>query len=212
MSHLNILFLKNIFLKNFEHPEDLMEKKIMEDLLPSGEDKNFNGLDAAAETGTCDDHFLDSMSDALLGDIPTKFTSLKNWPTRTNLLCWYCSLKSSTPPITIPTTMNSFKNEEGRQQIEMRTTGIFCSFPCAKSWLDLNFPKSDISAGWADKNNFLRLFFKEFYKFEPLSILPAPNPYIMSKYCGSAGLTEEQYRKKIGDINAAMMTQTQSRD
>lgn len=220
MSHLNILFLKNIFLKNFEQPEDLMEKKILEDLLPNNSINGpcvVEGIDdghvsngnnrAAADDPT----LLDSMSDVLLGDMPLKFTNLKNWPTRSNLLCWYCSLKSTMTPVSIPVAMSTYKNNENISKVEMKTIGIFCSFPCAKSWLDLNYPKNEISSGWADKNNFLRLFFKEIHKFEPLSILPAPSPYCMSKFCGQNGISEDQYRKKIQEINAAILTLDNSR-
>lgn len=199
MSQLNILFLKNIFLKNFNQPEELMFQRMLEDLLPAA-DKTEVAAEVAAE-----DSLMETMSSCMLGDIPPVYTSIKNWPSRSNLLCWHCNMKVAGVPVAIPIDLK--KNNTGG--IEMKVVGVFCSFPCAKSYINIHYPKNDLSSGWADKNNFLRLMFKDFHNIEPDVIPAAPSPYIMSKYCGktnnnAASIDEEEYRRRIKELEQSM--------
>jgi hypothetical protein len=192
----HILFLKNIFMHDFTQPEDLLEERMLEECIVAENRQH----------GTVEHDPLNLDEPAFM-TVPTSFTTVRAWPAKVGLACWSCTLVPLGRPVAIPTAANA---------AEMQTMGLFCSWPCAKRWLDITYNRNDIGSGWADKDNFLRLFYKEFTK--PMELIdqspkssariiigPAPSPYIMAKFCGPGGLSEEDYRKKIAECTANIL-------
>lgn len=78
--------------------------------------------------------------------IPSTFTKFNAWPLTTNLRCWNCGFKFSTPPVFIPTYMNSVQGG-----VEFGVHGNFCRFGCAQSILISS------SMGWQAQDNLFSL-------------------------------------------------------
>jgi hypothetical protein len=61
-------------------------------------------------------------------EIPITFTSMDEWPRRTNLLCWYCGMNFDSIPVFVPLSMTNLPSGT-----TMGVHGNFCSFNCAVS-------------------------------------------------------------------------------
>ena len=62
--------------------------------------------------------------------IPTNFVIGENWPNKSPLRCWYCSLHFESKPLFIPTNINKKDNK-----IKYITKGNFCSFECIQEYV-----------------------------------------------------------------------------
>jgi len=165
-----ILFIKNVYLKDCIKMDDLFEQKLIDE-------------------NTIDPSITGYEKYKLL---PLFFTSLETWPTTTNINCWYCSLTFDTIPIFIPTSI-----EMSGSQLIFGREGCFCSFSCAKTYIDIYY--SNIRHN-VNKYNMLELLFKEIYGRKPRDIKPAPHHHTMLQYGGN--LSAQEYRDKIHELTA----------
>lgn len=124
--------------------------------------------------------------------IPTTFYSLDEWPTETTARCHNCTLSFTNRPVPIPTIIRELP--DGR--VEFNVRGNMCSFPCARKWVDVHY--HDLNA----RDNILRnlsLLYFIFTGRQKTDIQPAPDHILLKCYGGE--MTEENYRKKISDID-----------
>ena len=124
--------------------------------------------------------------------LPRHFTSLDNWPKKTNLLCWSCSRQFNTIPVFIPEDIY----EENAIRI-MDVKGCFCSFNCAQSYIDLYYK----GVQHDDKTRFLILLYEIFNDKTIKIIIPSLPKHVMEQYCGEIGISSREYGNKIIEIN-----------
>ena len=110
----------------------------------------------------------------------------KSWPTRTNIHCWWCSLKFDTPPISLP--IKCVKNT-------FHVMGCFCSYNCAMAY---NMKNSEKSA-W-ERSSLLHLLMKKDLGVSK-TIVSAPPKEIMSIYGGTVSIKE--YKKNLINNNTS---------
>jgi hypothetical protein len=121
----NILRLTNITLDDCISIDDIADTKILEHA----------GLNSAPV-----------VEQPAYDKIPEVFTKFNKWPLRTNLKCWNCSFTFSTPPVFIPTYMNSIPGG-----VEFGVYGNMCRFGCAQRVL------TDSKLGWQAQDNLFSL-------------------------------------------------------
>ena len=127
-------------------------------------------------------------------EIPKKFISVDTWPTHTNLLCWSCGQKPLSYPKFIPLHPEIDKN--GRDICDV--IGNFCEWNCAARYIQEVMPEVQ---RW-DLNRFLARFECKFTKKRREIISIGPPKTILKDYCGSKGITPEQWREKMISVNA----------
>lgn len=179
---LGSLFLQGVFKKDCPRIEDLFQVKL---------------LDTFSQTK--------SISDIKYDKIPTKFTSVKDWPKTTNLECWFCRRTHKNRPYFEPqsidpsndqsdgktTTLVKEKNGDPRK-IMMITKGTFCSRNCTRAYINLHTP--DMVARM-DKIKML-IYLDELFTGTALpDIQPSPSPNELLR-CGG-NLTDTEYQQKI---------------
>ena len=125
-------------------------------------------------------------------ELPKLFYGLTDWPKSCNLHCWHCSLTFDT----VPVTTLSYIEPEGRFGFIGATHGVFCSFPCASSFIDREY---SILNDRVEAHGKLRFLYSEYYGTKmPSSIPPAPRKTELRKYGGK--LSEAQFKEVINSF------------
>lgn len=133
---------------------------------------------------------LDNDIEPEIFEIPVEFTGFDTWIKQTPALCWQCDCRIQSMPLFMPDTINNIA------PISMDVHGQFCSFPCVQAYINEKY----IGQNRSTKSRMLRILAKLYYN-KTIDVIPTPPAKtIMRKYCGSGGLTEEEYMKKIEDI------------
>lgn len=123
--------------------------------------------------------------------LPKKFISLKEWTKYIDVDCWHCSLNLQKTRIPVALPLNYTKSSN---QLIMDVEGIFCSFPCAMAYAK---SKYNTLSKIKESSDLLCTLFRYFYSEIIYSIPCAPKRQEMKQYCGSIGMTVENYRKTI---------------
>jgi hypothetical protein len=116
-----------------------------------------------------------------------RFVSISTWPTKTQLCCWWCGLTHDNYPKFIPMSVEPSG--------ACSTEGSFCEWSCVCAYV--------VRRG-QNVNNILELVKKYcgiFSDKRPMLIPLSPSPTVRKEYSGDNGLTEEEYRKIIEDLN-----------
>lgn len=122
--------------------------------------------------------------------IPQIFTSLKKWPTSTNLSCWSCGFKFNNIPKFIPTYIR-----EVSDSIEIGVLGNMCSFSCAELWIETH--SSSKEEKYKLQNNLCYLF--HIFTGKRIShIKSAPCKTNLLQFGGS--WTEEVFLKRLHEV------------
>lgn len=171
-----IIFINDIFIEDIAEINKLAEKRI------NNFCENFLPTSAIYNTTLNKNYIL----------LPTHFYSLNKWIKYTNLHCWYCDCTFNSIPVFIPKSID-FANKKNEYCI--RTYGCFCSFNCAKKYININYKKLEINL---NKTNMLNYLFEIFNKKKVIEILESPNKYLMKKYGGD--LTIIEYKNKIQSL------------
>lgn len=159
----NILFFKKINPDNY-----LIEEIFRLRLIESIEDtKSYDVIDS---TNT---------------KIPSCFTTLEDWPKKTNIKCWSCHRQFEFTPVTIIT---NHKDVDGKRISSIE--GIFSSFPCAMLYIEKNYSGERMR----DITRLLYELFNIFNGVYPIYIMPMIEPYNMSYYGGN--MSAEEYDKE----------------
>lgn len=122
---------------------------------------------------------------SLIQDYKTICTNkLKDWPQRTNLKCWHCTLHFDTIPCKIP-----YKYDDETDIFYVY--GCFCSFNCALAYnSSKNLHKDKI-------DSLIHLLYKKLHNGKIKYINPAPDKELLKEYGGN--LTPEEYKLIIKD-------------
>lgn len=96
-------------------------------------------------------HFIDDFSDK----VPLVFTTLAEWPCRTSLHCWQCSLQIEGVPVSVPTWV---REDEKTGSIVFGVEGIMCNFNCAVLWINKTYARQPDSL-WRFRNYLNLLYF-----------------------------------------------------
>ena len=162
-----ILFIKGVFIKDCNEIDDFFEKQIMDQL-------NIAPIDEIIS-------------------LPYNFTDMQNWIKKTNIKCWYCDLNFEVTPVFIPRIIEPANTNSG---FNIGVYGCFCSFPCAKSFINLTYSNLCKNTSITEMLLFL---YNIFTNNTVKEIFPSPEKYIMKKYGGY--LDDSEYRNKIDIIN-----------
>ncbi len=121
-------------------------------------------------------------------EIPNKYTGLVTWFKKTNLLCSNCGLSHNNPPVFIPEYFTA-AGEDDRYNITI-LKALFCSFPCAATYIDRNFKEENAE----QKLSGLKYIYKEFTGDDINYIPLAPFPEEIDVFGGSgASYTVNQF-------------------
>lgn len=141
----------------------------------------------------------DSYIDISMNAPPNFFVSVEEWPKTTRLLCWECCEKCDSYPCFIPSCPTAWKGEG----VKYKTMGVFCSWNCAMKHAHISFGETkmwEIEKHIYDIAMMFDLSEGNNMKIKKI-ILPSPDKTIMKKYCGNGGLSIEEYKEKIRQIN-----------
>lgn len=175
-----VLFIRGVFKRNC-NSDDFLEKKIIESISDDILLRNFT-IEETKENIEYDDKY---------SKLPSIFENENDWPEKTNLLCWNCSLNFDSMPIFIPKVIEPiiFKNKTGKYS--MGVFGVFCSFGCAKQFIETrNLSISDRIDSLAKLNLFYKLLYKK-----NMEDSFHPHVYEMRQYGGD--MTIEQFRSRV---------------
>ena len=123
--------------------------------------------------------------------LPAKYTP-DGWVKNTNLHCWNCSLQFANIPVFIPDSIT-----EGKNGNEYERYGCFCSFNCAQKFINETMEHQQKD----DKTRMLRTLYKDFTGKIVEIIIPSPSRTIMDRFCGEGGISPDDYKKKIDELN-----------
>ncbi len=126
-------------------------------------------------------------------EIPKHFTAVDKWPLTTNLKCWSCDLLPPGYPKFIP--LNPEKGPENTDICDVY--GNFCEWNCAVDYVCRWFP---VNQQW-DLLEAICLFESKFSGRRKEKIIPAPPKTKMAMYCGSNGMTPEEWRRELHRLN-----------
>lgn len=136
--------------------------------------------------------------------IPQYFTTKDKWVQKTNLLCWYCSNNFKSMPWFIPIQLDTslVTTLDEMKEVEIfHVYGNFCCPCCAKSYLEFSH-STEFTNKWQCKE-LLKKLFQMIYDIK-VEIPLAEDPRKMKKYCGSIGITCDEYaeinEKKISSL------------
>lgn len=141
------------------------------------------------------DKVIDELNDAASKNAPKKYIKLPNiytketWPTTSNLLCLTCGLEPWGTPIFIPKSI-----EPSAEGVTMTTHGIFCGFPCAKSYLKKKYKDVDIHK-YSENCAKLRYLYKEMTGEDIDEIPETYDIEDMERHGGN--LSDKEYKNKV---------------
>jgi hypothetical protein len=167
-----LLFLEGIYSNDYIDIEDHFKNKILNNI--QEEDTTFNKKRIIYDK--IQDHFI----------------SLEKWKSSTNIKCWFCDLSFKNQPIFIP--KNILNTGDGK---ELDVLGNFCSFGCAKAFINTNKIIQEDKEWEYDK--YLKYLYKLFYKKSINDIIPSPNKYKLTHYGGVLSIKE--YKEQLIKIN-----------
>jgi len=165
----NILTLRGVFIKDCQDLEDMFENELLENVRLSKYSQNIE-------------------EPKIYDKIQTIFTTKENWVKKTNILCWYCNLEFTNPPLFIPENIS--KNENGQY---MEVYGNFCSFGCCQGFIDTNIDFSGRKKWQAQE--LLKVLYRKIHNKDIDIIYPSPSKYMIKKYGGKR--REKEYKEEI---------------
>jgi hypothetical protein len=124
--------------------------------------------------------------------IPQTFTSPKLWIKSTGLKCWNCDRFFKNPPLFI---VEDVANIDSVRTIT--TIGNFCTDNCAISYINANYKGTERD----DKTKYQIMLARERTGKNITIIKPAPPKTIMKAYCGSNGITPEEYEQRLNELS-----------
>lgn len=124
-------------------------------------------------------------------EIPHRFYSLDQWILQTNVLCSHCGLPHNNIPIFIP----DYFNGQNNGITIMRA--LFCTFPCAMSYIKKNYPGSKF-----DNLLIAIKYVYELFTNEKIDEIPtAPDPLEIDAFGGkNARYKMSQYQKYVNNL------------
>lgn len=122
-------------------------------------------------------------------------TTLKNvikeeeWPSETDVCCWWCCHQFEGPPCTLPTKYDPLRKR-------FTFNGIFCSWNCTKAY---NFQRNDHKQ--FERSSLISLLVRELYSMEEaISIKQAPSRQCLKMFGGY--MTIEEFRNTFSNAGS----------
>ncbi len=183
-----IFFIKGVFKRDCQ-TDDLLEKKVTDVV----ENSEFQISEMTNVNGMRELNFGEW--DKSCNKLPCVFESLEQWPKKTSLLCWHCSLPFNSMPIFIPKVIEPIISKNKYNKHFIGVYGVFCSFGDAMEFINKsNWCLVDkIEAG-----NKLRHLHKMFFDVPMKEIVSYPQVHDMIQYGGNTDIN--QYRKLIDNF------------
>lgn len=179
-----ILFIKGVFKKDCI-TDDIFDRKIIE---------NASVLDNI--TSLSNEDAIATASFVNYKKLPPIFENIDTWCKSTNLLCWNCTLNFDSIPVFIPgviepchkaKTNENQDDAKNNQQFSISVHGVFCSFGCAKTYVDThNYSISDK----IETHSKLKLLYKIFYNKKMKDIPSYPALTQMKQFGGDLSIVE----------------------
>jgi hypothetical protein len=167
----NILFFKGVFPEKYDI-DTIFTNQIMDSLRISteGDMKEVDDLQ-------------------VFDKIPSKFTTMDDWPKSTNLKCWWCHRNFKSIPVFVPINIS---NKGATPATEITVHGNMCHFSCASAYIDMYF--SERSIKW-ERHEMLKILYKKMTG-QLIEYIPrTPLPFRMMQYGGND--TANTFSKKI---------------
>ena len=108
---------------------------------------------------------------------------LKEWKTKTDVLCWWCAHNFGSVPLSLPVYYD--------KRNMYRTFGIFCSFPCLLAYNNEN----NVTC----KSKINHLYFKLTGKFNH-DIKPASSRYVLKNFGGTVDIKDFRKNDNIYEM------------
>jgi hypothetical protein len=128
-------------------------------------------------------------------------TTLKNiineeeWPSSTDVCCWWCCNKFNNSPCTLPTKYDPLRKR-------YTFIGIFCSWNCVKAY---NLEKSDRKV--AERAELITQLIKQLYSIEQsINVKPSPHRQCLKMFGGYMSI--EEFRNQALYVDAYYMNLT----
>lgn len=176
----NILFFKGIFPDKYDI-DAIFTNQIMDSLRISteGDMKEVDDLQ-------------------VFDKIPSKFTTMENWPKSTNLKCWWCHKNFKSIPVFVPINIS---NKGATPATEITVHGNMCHFFCASAYIDMFFHERSVK--W-ERHEMLKILYKKMTGQSIEYIPRTPLPYCMVQYGGND--TVNAFNKKIAVLSDCIQT------
>lgn len=123
--------------------------------------------------------------------IPDKFTTLAEWPSKCNLLCYTCTTVIGCIPLFIPAAIEA----EGVPKLD---TTVYCSPSCAVSYITKTLDNKDIYI------KFLRTLIIRMIGVNIAIFESSEDKYNINAYGGA--LTSASYQARVRDMNIEWFT------
>jgi hypothetical protein len=187
-----VLFIKGVFKKDCT-TDDFLEKKVIDT------------INNAACVGDVINSVVTEVSEFSYNANPTNkvsykklpsiFESIEQWPKKTNLLCWHCSLSFDTIPIFIPKVIEPVISKTKKNQYSIGVSGVFCSFGDAMEFIK--------NSNWTlmdkiESVNKLKHLYKIFYNIPLKDIVSYPSVFDMIQYGGDIEINK--YREIVNNF------------
>lgn len=172
------------------------------------------GENNGAQTTPVMDRARSLLELAKYAQIPSTFINCETFISRTNLLCWHCSLPFGGIPRFIaidfrpingaqipPRSLSTSCAESPRNpaQCEWNIEGNFCSWACASAYIDTHYKGSK---NWTLQHN-LAIVRAQFESCPILPVRPAPARTVMRAYCGACGMSQQEYEHTVAELSKA---------
>lgn len=186
-----VLFLPGVFKKDCQLIEDMFRDKLLI------KDKK--------------------VDDKVFDKIPSCFTTLENWPKKTNLKCWSChryfnSIPWFEPQAIEPICLGSvgkflssvdMKKLTNQKIYNIPAKGNFCSCNCVQEYIDRN--TKDLSDK-INKKKMLEYVYMLIKGKKIIDIRPSPHYTNLKQYGGN--YSETEYQHKIDSLEEALIQPT----
>lgn len=182
-----VLFIKSVFKRDCA-TDDFLEKKVLETI----NNEAYIGDVINNVVADIDAVHYSMQQKIAYKKLPSVFESIEEWPKRTNLLCWHCSLPFDTVPIFIPKVIEPVISKVKLNQYSIGVSGVFCSFSDALEFI--------VSSNWSimdkiEAKNKLKHLHKIFHNAPLKDSISYPSVFEMIQYGGDLEIT--QYREII---------------
>ncbi len=182
-----VLFIKGVFKRDCA-TDDLLEKKVLDSI----HNEAYINTNVHSVMNDTNEYSYGISEKVTYQKLPSVFESLSTWPTKTNLLCWHCSLSFDTVPIFIPKVIEPIISKTKVHQYSMGVYGVFCTFGDAMEFIK--------NRNWSivdkiDAMNKLKHLHKVFYNTQYKDIVSYPSIYDMVQYGGDLDI--QKYKQLI---------------
>ena len=186
-----VLFIKGVFKKDCIQ-DDFLEAKIINNIDTRNNTDNIINNNVFNEF----EHRGNEINTRVVyKKLPSLFETLDEWPDKTNLLCWHCSLPFDTMPVFIPKVVEPVISKIKKAKFSMGVYGVFCSFGDAVEFIKMS---NWLLIDKIEALNKLKHLYKIFYGTTLKEIAAYPSVFNMVQYGGDMDIS--QYKEMINNF------------